>query len=418
MPSSHRRHRLLAALTVAVLGLTACAPGASVEREPIAQVEGDLPGDMQERLQAAVETAMAATGSTGAIVEVRAPWSGVWTKALGTTTPEGPAVTTDMKFRIGPVTRTMTCDVLYGMADRGIVSLDDALGDWLSGFPSLAEVTLGELCDSSSGLSTYANEVASRWYANPTRTWSAKELVAYGVAKGLDGEPGAAYKDSDTGYLLLALALERASHQTAAELFEEYVFAPLEMDGSSLPQTTRGSDGWLNGLRSGTTKGATNCAAPTDLTSMSPTTGFTAGGAVSDIDELSDYIQAVALGVRSYDTEERFADPLPISGSAPSWFTAKGGAFQAGSLVGNSGSVPGYLTAAYADTETGLSVAVVLNNSRASGTVARQLAWQLAAVASKAPAASGETAPEAGGLPWEAATFGEAIVDSAICPLP
>jgi len=417
MPRSHRGRSLLAVLTVAVLGLTACAPGTSVDLDPIAQVDGALPGDMQEQLQAAVETAMAATGSTGAIVEVRAPWSGVWTQALGTTTPEGPAVSADMKFRAGPVTRTMTCDVLYGMAARGIVSVDDALGDWLSGYPSLATITLGQLCDSSSGLGSYADEVATRWYINPPRTWAAKELVAYGVAKGVKGESGAAFRDSDTGYLLLGLALERAGQKSSAELFSEYVFEPLGMDASSLPSTTAGSENWLNALRSRNSKGKPNCAAPADLTALSPTTASTAGGAVSTVGDLSDYIQSVALGARSYDVEARFAEPLPISATAPSWFTAAGGAFQGGTLIGASGAVPGYLTAAYADAETGLSVVLVLNNSRAGGQVPRQLAWQLAALASKAPAAEGQTAPEAG-LPWKAETFADAIVDDAICPLP
>ena len=64
--------------------------------------------------------------------------------------------------------------------------------------------------------------------------------------------------------------------------------------------------------------------------------------------------------------------------------------------------MPGYLTAAFADPNVGLTVAVVLNNSAIGADVAAYLAWELAAIASKAPAAAGETAPEAG-LPWTAA---------------
>jgi D-alanyl-D-alanine carboxypeptidase len=154
MPRSHRGRGLLAVIGVAVLALTACAPPTSAVLEPVAQVDASLPADMQEQLQTAVETAMAATGSTGAIVEVRAPWAGVWKKALGTTTVGGAAVSADMTFKAGLITRTMTCDVLYGMAHQGIVSLDDPLTDWLSGYPSAANVTLGQLCDSSSGLSS------------------------------------------------------------------------------------------------------------------------------------------------------------------------------------------------------------------------------------------------------------------------
>lgn len=419
MPRSHRGRSLLAVLTVAVLGLTACAPATSVDLEPVAQVDAQLPAEMQEQLQAAVETAMAATGSTGAIVEVRAPWAGVWTKAIGTTTAGGPAVTTDMRFKAGPVTRTMTCDVLYGMAHQGIVQLDDALTDWISGYPSASGVTLGELCDSSSGLSNYGGELSSRWYANPERVWHPKELVAYGFSKGFAFEPGTAYRDSDTGYVLLGLALEQASRMSAAELFDEYVFEPMGMEASSLPSSASGSASWLTGQRSGNDEnGDVACTAPADMTTVSPTAGFTAAGAVTDVTDLSDYIQAVARGARSYDDDDRFADPLPVSAKSASWFTYAGGAYQAGTLVGHAGAVPGYLTAAFGDRETGMSIVVVLNNSRASGTLARNLAWELAALASKAPAASGQTAPEAGGLPWEASTYSAEIVKAAICPLP
>lgn len=418
MPSSQRGRRLLAILTLSALGLTACAPGPSVDPTPVAQVDAQLPGDMREELQTAVETAMAATGSTGAIVEVRAPWAGTWTQAFGTTKPDGPAVRDDMKFRVGPVARTMTCDILHGMAHRGIVSTDDEVGRWLSGFPSVASITLGQLCDGTSGLGTYAGEISRRWYANPPRIWSPKELISYGIAQGIAGEPGTTYRDSDTAYLLLALALERASHTPVTDLLAEYVFDPLGMDATSLPRSVSDPSSWLGALRSGNSKGKPNCAAPLDLTELSPSTAYTAGGIVSTVDDLSDYIQSVAVGARSFDGDERFDAPLPVSDDSPSWFTATGGAFQAGSLVGSSGAVPGYLTAAYADRETGLSVVLVLNNSRAGGTMPRSLAWQLAAIASKAPAAEGQSRPEAGGLPWEAATYGDQIVEDALCPLP
>ena len=64
-----------------------------------------------------------------------------------------------------------------------------------------------------------------------------------------------------------------------------------------------------------------------------------------------------------------------------------------------------------------MTVAVVLNNSAAGGGVAAYLAWELAALASKAPAAAGQTAPEFG-LPWTAEQYHEAITASAVCPLP
>ena len=79
--------------------------------------------------------------------------------------------------------------------------------------------------------------------------------------------------------------------------------------------------------------------------------------------------------------------------------------------------MPGYATAAFADPPSGLTVAVVLNNSAVGGGFAEYLAWELAAIASKAPASGGATAPEAG-LPWTAQQYHDAIAAAAICTPP
>src|SRR5690606_28151468 len=114
---------------------------------------------------------------------------------------------------------------------------------------------------------------------------------------------------------------------------------------------------------------------------------------------------------------DRFAAPLPVSEKAESWYQATGGAYLVGPLIGQHGWTPGYTTAAYSDPATGFTVAVVLNNSSAGGAVGAYLAWELAAIASKAPAASGQTAPEFG-LPFTAEQYHETISNLAVCATP
>lgn len=410
----HRARRALALVTAAALALTlaACAPDSSAAVDLPVQTEGKLPDETQAQLQETVERAMAASGSPGAIVGVWVPWAGSWVAGLGVTQPEGAEVSADMTFGAGTMTRAMTCDVLYAVAAEGKVALDDTVSDWLVGMTSLDGVTLGQLCDSTSGLGGYTGKLMGRLIANPTRPWVPKELIAYGLAASRTGEPGAAFRDSDTGYLLLALALERATGTSVAKLYEHYVFEPLEMTSSGLTSVSATANP-LPGLRSGDTDGKPDCSALVDLTGLSATAGFSAAGVTTNITELGRYAQALATGARPYDSDERFADPLQISAKQPSWFTAKGGTYQAGSLIGQHGSFPGYLTAAFADRETGMTVAVVLNNSRASSVIVRALAWQLAAIASKVPGADG-TAPEAG-LPWTAESLAGEIDGNAIC---
>ena len=173
----------------------------------------------------------------------------------------------------------------------------------------------------------------------------------------------------------------------------------------------------LSGTLSLTGKDGLDCAKPRDITELSSSVGFTDAGVVSTIADLGKYGRALATGALLPDGVDRFADPIAPYAKAPAWYTAAGGTFQAGSLIGQFGKVPGYMPAVFSDPDSGLTVAVVLNNSAGSSDLVAYLAWQLAAIASKAPPAAGETAPEAG-LPWTAAQYHDRITKGALCPLP
>lgn len=398
-----------------VLALTACAPDDDAQVDLPPQAEVSLPDATVEQLEVAVTDAMASAGASGAIVGVWAPWSGSWVAGLGTQSPaEGAAaVSADMQFRAGRITRPMICDVLYAAAAQGVVELDDPVSEWVASVPVLSTVTLEQLCDSTSGIGSYAPHLTSLWISNPDRTWSPRELASFGLGEKRIDDPGAAYRDSDAGYVILGLALERALGAPAAELIDEYVVQPLDLTQTRLGGFT--SESILQGqLAPAAEGGKRNCLEPREVTDISPTTAFTDSGVVSDIDDLGRYAQALATGALQPEVDDRFADPKAPSRDAPSWQTVDGGAVQAGSLIGQYGAVPGYTTAAFSDPDTGLTVALVLNNSAGGGAFGAYLAWELAAIASKAPAAAGETAPEAG-LPWTAEQFRAAIAERAIC---
>lgn len=419
-----RRRALAVACAVTVaLGLSACAPDTITDLGAPAQVDAELNGDTQADLEKAVTDAMKATGSSGAIVGVWVPWSGSWVTGLGTQSPtDDKPVAADMTFRVGDVTRAMVCDALYRIAADGTVQLDDSVTEYVSGVPNLKDVTLRQLCDSTSGLGSYQGQLQSMWLSNPERVWDPRELAAFGLGLGVAGTPGSAYRDSDAGYILLGLALQRATGKSAADVLDDEVFSPLGLESTRLPE---GRGRWADGAKSlqgwlspRDSSGALKCTEPLDMTAVSTSTGYTDSGVVSTITDLGRYTQALATGALGRDAEvwkDRWANPLPPSSTAAQWFRVTGGTYQAGSLVGQYGAVPGYMTAAFADPETGLTVAVVLNNSAAGPAFVANLAWELAAIASKAPAASGQEAPQFG-LPWTAEQFHSAIQSSAVCP--
>jgi D-alanyl-D-alanine carboxypeptidase len=410
------------AVALALVALSGCSAQSTVDIDVPAQVEGALPAETTAQLEAAVTSAMAAAGAPGAIVGVWAPWSGSWVSGLGTQTPGGSEpVTTDMAFRAADVTRAMTCDVMFRVAAEGTISLDDKVPQYVSAVPELADVTLRQLCDSTSGVGSYTPQLQSLWAGNPGRVWNPRELAGYGLAERDDAAPGSAFRDSDAGYLLLGLALERAKNDSIQDLLAQYVTQPLELTSTSLPDPAAqapGDGAVLDGYWSmQDAAGAWNCAQPADFTTLSSSIGGSDSGVVTDIADLGRYAQALASGALVTAESARFDHSLPVAADQPSWLTTAGGAYQAGSLVGQYGSVPGYITAAFADPATGMSIAVVLNNSGANPAIGAWLAWELAAIASKAPAASGQTAPEAG-LPWTAQQWHDAIAANAICAPP
>ena len=407
------------ALTVA---LTACSPDVSVPLDTAPQVDAPFDEALTAQLQDAATHAMAAAGAPGAVVGVWAPWSGSWVTALGVQDPAtGEAIDPDAAFRVGQLTRPMTCDVLYAVADEGRVALDAKVSEHVPGAADVGEVTLEQLCDGTSGIGGYAGQLSGQWTNNPERRWDPRELAAYGLGQPRTGEPGAAYRGSDAGYVLLGLALERITGQSAASLIEQYVADPLDLTGTQLPPAGQKepSDGAvLEGhIPVNGPDGALNCAQPQPFSVLSSSAGYTDAGAVSNVEDLHRYVQALAIGALTPDDTDRFADAKPVYDGAPSWFTTAGGALLAGSLVGQSGSVPGYATAAFSDPNSGLTVVVALNSSATGANIAQSLAWELAAIASKAPATGGDAAPEAG-LPWTADQFRQAIAEAAVCPVP
>jgi D-alanyl-D-alanine carboxypeptidase len=408
-------------MLAAALALAGCSGSRSVAIDTPAQVDAGLPDAIVQQLQEAVTSAMTGSGSSGAIVGVWAPWSGTWITGLGTNGAGGAAVSADAEFRAARITRAMTCDVLFQVVAAGTMKLEDPVSQWVSGVPDLTDVTLGELCDGTSGIGAYAPQLSGLWSGNPTRVWNPRELASYGLGQPRTNDPGAAYFGSDAGYVLLGLALERATGLSASDLLESYVFDPLDLGSTRLPAGAAAppspGDALKGFLSPRDAAGAVNCAEPVDVTTLSSSIGYTDSGVVSDIRDLGRYAQALASGALLADGVDRFGGALPAFDGAPSWFTAKGGAYQAGSLIGQFGSVPGYVSAAFADPVTGLTIAVVLNNSAFEAGNVAALAWELAAIASKAPAAAGQTAPESG-LPWTAQQFHDQIAAAAICAPP
>ncbi|MGI6879467.1 serine hydrolase domain-containing protein [Microbacterium sp. gxy059] len=419
MRSSLRRSRLagaVAALAAAGLLLTACTGDA--DPGP-AESGASLPGDIQESLEAAVEHAIQGSGASGAIVGVWTPWGGDWVSGVGETSPgSGETPSADMTFRAGQITRSMTCDVLFSLEDDGVVSREDVVTEYVPSVPGLSEVTLGDLCDDVSGIHSSRSVQWRSFSRNLTREWGPREFIAPGLARGISD--AGTWSDSDTGYFVLGLALENASHTSMEALIDEYVASPLGLQDTVLPGPTAAEPGALPLPGLYTTTGAVEqgCEGdPGNVTTLSASFGYADAGVVSSIGDLRVYASSLAeTAGDSEDLPARWADSLPVNPNGAQWQRTAGGDRLLGSLIGQQGSMPGYATAAYSDIDSGLTVAVVLNNSAASDVIAGSLARELAAIAAQAPATDGGDRPEIS-LPWTVEQARESVSNAAVCPI-
>lgn len=411
----------VAFVTGVVLLMTACTSTADATAKLPAQAHGSFATATTGQLDAALENAVKLSGASGAIAGVWAPWAGSWEASPGTTTTGGTTpLTTDMRFRIGANTKAMTCSVLLSLVDQGTVTLDDPVSRYLPRVVGIDGITLGELCQNTSGLADYTAALAPQFVNNPVRRWVPLELVSDGQAGAAAGQPGTAWADSNTGFVLLGMALEAVTGRQWSDLYTQYIFDRLGMASSTFPsadQLTIGGphpDGYATALNADATPA---CGTVVNETELSNSMRYTAGGVVSNLADLSRYAQALAAGsLLSGKSGKAQWTTVPLGGTAPSWQSYGLGAMQLGPMRGQSGAIPGFLSAMLSDPTTGLTVVVMLNNSSAGAAFAQSLAQQLAAIAAKAPATKG-TAPTIA-LPWSAQQAADALKALAVCQPP
>ena len=103
------------------------------------------------------------------------------------------------------------------------------------------EITINQLLQHTAGLPDYFSDqtkdnspnILNQLLTGPYKVWTPKDVIDF--TKGNmkpHFAPGDAFHYTDTGYVLLALIIERVSGLTLDEFFKENIFEPLEMNNS------------------------------------------------------------------------------------------------------------------------------------------------------------------------------------------
>ncbi|MGB2920119.1 MAG: serine hydrolase domain-containing protein [Mycobacterium sp.] len=212
--------RLIAAACTLLL-LAGCAP---------ASVSTDLPASAKaDEVMRIVREALTQSNLNAVIVRVTVAGDEVVTAAVGESMTGVPA-TPAMHFRNGAVAISYMSTLLLKLAEEGTVGLDDKLAVWLPEVPHAERVTLRQLAQMTSGYVDYVignTAMNDALLADPFRAWSTDDLLGYAITEPLLYEPGMNWNYSHTNYLLLGMAIEKATGEQISDLLSEKVLRPL-----------------------------------------------------------------------------------------------------------------------------------------------------------------------------------------------
>lgn len=169
----------------------------------------------------------------GAALSVTAPGI-AYTGAAGRRSLLGRPPDAATPFRTASVTKTFTAAGVLRLAETGRLGLDDPISVHLphrlvERLPAGDRITVRQLLDHTSGLYDYGTDPTwmARVAVSPRRVWQPLELIDQALAHGQPyGRPGERWHYSDTGYVLLALILERVTEQPLAGAYRSLL--PME----------------------------------------------------------------------------------------------------------------------------------------------------------------------------------------------
>ncbi|MBV9513942.1 MAG: beta-lactamase family protein [Mycobacteriaceae bacterium] len=176
-----------------------------------------------------VKDTMAERHLKAVIVRVTIDGKEVLTQAVGESMTGVPA-TPQMHFRNGAVAISYVATLLLKLVEEKKVRLDDKLAKWLPDFPHADQVTLGQLAQMTSGYPDYVlgnDAFSAALYADPFKQWTVDEILAQVRSRPLLYPPGTNWNYAHTNYVLLGLALEKATGQDMPTLLTQKVLRPL-----------------------------------------------------------------------------------------------------------------------------------------------------------------------------------------------
>jgi D-alanyl-D-alanine carboxypeptidase len=358
---------------VGVLAVSACGrdtPDASPSTTAsvdAAQDSGPFDAATVQRLDDLVRQFKDVTQTPGVMVGVWSP-EGTYVSASGVSdlTTNAP-LEPDMQFKIASQTKAFTGNLVLQLVGEGKVGLDDHISKWVAGVPNGDQITIRELLNMTSGLSTgFLLDEAN--HAKLLTGCTEADVLAAGAAFPPVAPPGTEWSYSNYGYDLLGRVVELTTGQDVSTAIQERIATPLGLDRTLLPTTGNGlSEPFTHGYGTG---GVMSAQAPgvasDDVTDLHQSCVGASGGMVSTLSDLRVWSEALATGalLEPEVWQEAQQDPLPYAFAdhynGPGRWLQGLGFVESGDFIGKEGSFPGYESITMHSPSRDTTIAVVV----------------------------------------------------------
>lgn len=133
-------------------------------------------------------------------------------------------------FRIGSVSKQFTAMAIMILQERGMVSLDGLVSEYLFNYPHGDRITVQQLLNHTSGTPNYTE---FDFYPSVVeQPHTLEHVIAYFKNEPLEFEPGSQFNYSNSGYVLLGAIIESVSQVSYTAFLRDEIFAPLGMSQS------------------------------------------------------------------------------------------------------------------------------------------------------------------------------------------
>ncbi|WP_028545404.1 serine hydrolase domain-containing protein [Paenibacillus taiwanensis] len=196
--------------------------------------------------------------------------------------------TSETKFRIGSVTKSLTAAAVLQCCEMKGVSIDDPIGCYLPHFVSGHRITIRHLLTNTSGIPNFT--VSEDIAVTLMQPVGVNDLIERFNQQTLEFNPGDQFSYSNSGYVLLGKLIEVMSGQAYDHYMREHVCKPLSMRHTGLDVNGEVLAGRASGYEFDQS-GILRNASYIDMSNA-----YSAGGLYSTVEDLYRWERALTTG--------------------------------------------------------------------------------------------------------------------------